>query len=357
MIRGNRWECGYCGNFGDISSLQDSERAKLLMQRAGNAVLLNLEQAVLSIVSGVDKLFGDVESEKRQAFKMAVYGMCLALTPPENRTKYKIELLQIFCGRYGFCSAAGILSAAQKGEPSYEDEFILTKERLGSYWAYLMSKLPAYSPYASWPEGLLDIVNGLSETEGFFSDRDSGDIFDEYEEAFDSHWSTYGVEHPDRTALEDMVRRWDFSRNEWACRDLLISAFPQVFQHWTSEELSNMETMELIAGTGENDPKTAVEMMKLLLDTAEGQLSNPDAAEQMLGNDLFDLCQDEAVQPLILRELKKDKRLAGQLFQSAYAGCPQESLLDACSRLGEIELREQLQNLLDENPQFKASKH
>ena len=26
--------------------------------------------------------------------------------------------------------------------------------------------------------------------------------------------------------LEDMVRRWDFDENEWACRDLLIAAFP-----------------------------------------------------------------------------------------------------------------------------------
>ena len=29
-----------------------------------------------------------------------------------------------------------------------------------------------------------------------------------------------------RAELEDMVRRWDFDENEWACRDLLIAAFP-----------------------------------------------------------------------------------------------------------------------------------
>ena len=27
--------------------------------------------------------------------------------------------------------------------------------------------------------------------------------------------------------LEAMVRRWDFSENEWACRDLLITSFPE----------------------------------------------------------------------------------------------------------------------------------
>ena len=29
MIRGNRWECGWCGDFGALSSLHPSERAKL----------------------------------------------------------------------------------------------------------------------------------------------------------------------------------------------------------------------------------------------------------------------------------------------------------------------------------------
>lgn len=30
MVRGTRWECGYCGDFGAISSLQPSEKAKLV---------------------------------------------------------------------------------------------------------------------------------------------------------------------------------------------------------------------------------------------------------------------------------------------------------------------------------------
>ena len=29
-IRGSRWECGYCGDFGNISSLHPSEKAKLM---------------------------------------------------------------------------------------------------------------------------------------------------------------------------------------------------------------------------------------------------------------------------------------------------------------------------------------
>ena len=29
MVRGNRWECGYCGDFGALSSLHPSEKEKL----------------------------------------------------------------------------------------------------------------------------------------------------------------------------------------------------------------------------------------------------------------------------------------------------------------------------------------
>ena len=48
-----------------------------------------------------------------------------------------------------------------------------------------------------------------------------------------------------------MVRRWDFDENEWACRDLLIVAFPEAVRFWTAEELSNMDTMELLGKVGE----------------------------------------------------------------------------------------------------------
>ena len=34
MVRGSRWECGYCGNFGSISSFHPSEKAKLMRAAA-----------------------------------------------------------------------------------------------------------------------------------------------------------------------------------------------------------------------------------------------------------------------------------------------------------------------------------
>ena len=153
-----------------------------------------------------------------------------------------------------------------------------------------------------------------------------------------------------RAELEDMVHRWDFDKNEWACRDLLLAAFPDAVRRWSPEEQQNMLTMDVLLGVSEYDPHTAIRMMQLLLDTAEEQLTKKGVAEQLFSWDLRDLLIKDDMQPLLLEELKWDDHFASQLFQSAYVGDPQESLLEACDRFGESELKEHLQTLLSENP-------
>ena len=153
-----------------------------------------------------------------------------------------------------------------------------------------------------------------------------------------------------RAELEDMVRRWDFDENEWACRDLLIAAFPQAASRWSEEALAEMHTMDLLVETARRDPQTALEMAKLLLNTAEEHLQNEEAANQLLGWDLYDLLSSDDMLPLLVEELKWDDRLARQLFQSAYVDRPQEKILNACDRLGEKELQQKLLELLDCTP-------
>ena len=145
-------------------------------------------------------------------------------------------------------------------------------------------------------------------------------------------------------------QRWNFSEDEWACRDLLIAAFPEAVRRWSTDELSEMDTMDLLVETGEHDPKTAIQMMKLLLDTAESHLQDPETAYFLLGNELYDLCLSGYIRPRLLDHLKADDRLARQLFQSAYVGSPQEDILLSCSQMGERDLRQKLLNLLACNP-------
>ena len=108
--------------------------------------------------------------------------------------------------------------------------------------------------------------------------------------------------------------------------------------------------MDLLVETGEHDPKTAIQMMKLLLDTAESHLQDPEAAYFLLGHELYDLCLSGYIRPRLLDHLKADDRLARQLFQSAYVGSPQEDILLSCSQMGERDLRQKLLDLLACNP-------
>ena len=77
---------------------------------------------------------------------------------------------------------------------------------------------------------------------------------------------------------------------------------------------------------------------------------NEEAANQLLGWDLYDLLVSDDTLPLLVEELKGDDRLARQLFQSAYVDRPQEAILNACGRLGEKEVQRKLLELLDCKP-------
>lgn len=110
--------------------------------------------------------------------------------------------------------------------------------------------------------------------------------------------------------LEDVVRRWDFSENEWACRDLLIAAFPEAVSRWTAEELEERDTMGLLLETSHRDTETALEMVKLLLNTAEEHLQEKETANQLLGWDMHNLLVSDDMLSLLVRELDYDDRLA-----------------------------------------------
>ena len=157
----------------------------------------------------------------------------------------------------------------------------------------------------------------------------------------------------DYAALEDAVRRWDFSRYEWACRDLLLAAFPQAASRFSPEQRTEMDTMDLLLGVADSDPDTAIAMMKLLLNTAEEHLQQKEVARQLLDWDCFDLLLREEIQTRLVEELEWNHRLARQLFLSAYVDTPQEELIQTCDRLGKQELQQRLLTLLQQNPFFQ----
>ena len=120
----------------------------------------------------------------------------------------------------------------------------------------------------------------------------------------------------------------------------------------TAEELENMDTQDLLSETGEKDPETAIDMMKLLLDTVGDKLQEKKVAYQLLGWDMDGLLRDQFVQGPLLQRLKTDDHLARQIFQCACWDTGQKMLYEACDWFGEPELKEKLRGLAEENPYF-----
>ena len=85
----------------------------------------------------------------------------------------------------------------------------------------------------------------------------------------------------------------------------------------------DMDEADLLRETGEEDPALALKMFRVLLDTAQEKLMEPEVAEHLIGYDLLELCQyfkNEQMERQILKELEEDETFARQLFQSACEG-------------------------------------
>lgn len=159
----------------------------------------------------------------------------------------------------------------------------------------------------------------------------------------------HAVLEPDLRASRTAVKNWDFSDQEWACRDLLVASYPQIKKEWTFEQLKDAGVYEILQKVCDTDPKSAIEMWRLLLDTAESQLSNEDVAALLVGEYAEWIRYMKDFTPL-LDELEWDSHFAAQVFQSAHVGWEHLEVLTHCVEAGREELYTSLRALLDKNP-------
>lgn len=151
--------------------------------------------------------------------------------------------------------------------------------------------------------------------------------------------------------LEAMVRRWDFTENKDAIRDLLLATFPEAAAY---DEADSLGAEELLGAIYEKNPDLAVEMWRKVLDVAQEHLQELERAEYLLCDLTGDVWYGSISLWFILKAMKQDGNFARQVFGSAYVGDPQEELLKACDDSGETELKTKLTALLDINLHFEG---
>ncbi len=108
MVRGNRWECGYCGDFGEISSLQPTEKAELV-HAAAPSVRLTITVTDASDEEEPPRSFSRAELEnmvRRWNFsedEWACRDLLIAAFPEAvsrgRRRNWRTWILKIFCQR------------------------------------------------------------------------------------------------------------------------------------------------------------------------------------------------------------------------------------------------------------------
>ena len=102
MVQGTRWECGYCGDFGAISSLQPSEKAKLV-HAAAPSIRLSITVTDTSDEEEPPRSFSRAELEDmvrrwdfsedewacRDTGQKLLYGACDTFDEPELKEKLR----------------------------------------------------------------------------------------------------------------------------------------------------------------------------------------------------------------------------------------------------------------------------
>lgn len=187
MIRGNWWECGWCGDSGYLASSKSAKQNDLPTIR--DEELEELERGVLSVVEGMQKHFGDGQAERTKALQLAIYGMSHALCPSGNQTPHSLALLQAFFQQYSFCTASEVLGAARSGTPAFADQFVLEQEQLGSFWRSVLTELPSYPSGRALPAWLYQMLDGLSRIESCFSGQDAADVLASLQQIWNTHWN------------------------------------------------------------------------------------------------------------------------------------------------------------------------
>gem|GEM_PF-1133348 len=346
------------------------QEAEADSRRAVNARLGELSRQTAAVAEALDGQLSAFLSQLRAlgagasalqtlAEKTAFYEMTAGLRERGEWIPPFAEILQALCvQRGGPCAPRDVEAAFRAQAPMFREEGALTPGECGKFWAALFPLLPASPRCAGegYPPALFGLFELAEALEADFAGV--GGSSPGLYECFAAHHRRHCLLHPDTAALEDAVRRQDFSAFPFTdvYRDLLTASFPEPGRWWSCEALAGMDAEALLAAVYQKDAALSVRMWRLLLDTADERLGDPAAADGLVGLEIAGHCSRvrawdcEGRFDPILDELKRDSRFARQLYQSASIRGYPESLLVVCCARGRTALMARLRALLGSSP-------
>lgn len=359
MIRGDRWECGWCGDSGKLKRTADASQATVSVTLSFSFHIdlpkswSALKTALAALLPGRDAelrpLLGKVLLHEISA---SIQGRRTALEE-QKWQELRASLLETpeLCADL---PAYEILRAI-RGGVLYEREAQLTNEVCGTFWAELISALTPEQYYRGEAGEVRDILYELSWVCTYFEEDEDGEEPEwqrryAREDAFFHHWQEKLLRHPDEARARKLLARGELPPQEDICRDILAAEFPEEVAGYTLEELEDRPWRYILDDVLARDGAKGVRMWRTLLDAAGPRLgSDPELAEELLVDwDALSGPAPETAEAFLAA--LEDGHFVEQVFQGASVGNLQRSLLALCWRSGRVELGRRCLDLVLANP-------
>jgi len=363
MIRGSSWECGWCGDFG---SLQRTPAKK-----SPNTAQITL---TLSFVYHVDlpETWSDLKKALRQIApnntslsqllgKVLLHHISAGIQhagalPDEKKAEELRAFLHDTADLNLGENAEEIMRDAKRGV-LFCEEAALSETDCGTFWTELSATRPVEDYYNHVdPDCLFELFSELSSAYAYFGgkkDEEMGEAQDyrnTLEEAYNTYWQNKVLLHPDVERAKRLLAEGTFPDYEDICREILLVEYPEEVPHETAEDFDELSWERVLDDVFTRDPEKSIQMWRRLLDIAEPNLkTNAKTAEKLLLDwDWLDSPTDDQALPLLVA--LDDERFVSQIFESAYLGRLQFSVLEICRDCGEETLARHCMDLALKNP-------
>ena len=357
---GNRWECYYCGDSGNLrrTPVQQPAQVTLTLSFVYHVDLpetwSNLKKELIQIAPKnalLSQLLGKV------LLHHISVGIHHARTLPDEK---KAEELRTFLTTTADLnlgeSTEEIMRDAKRGV-LFCEEAALSETDCGTFWTELLATRPVEDYYNRVdPDGLFELFSELSSAYAYFGgkkDEEMGEAQDyrnALEEAYHTHWQNKVLLHPDVERAKRLLAQGKFPDYEDICREILLVEYPEEVPHETAEDFDELSWERVLDDVFADDPEKGMEMWRRLLDIAEPSLkTNAETAEELLpGWDWLDSPTDDQALPLLVA--LDDERFVSQLFESAHLDRLQFNVLEICRDCGEETLARHCMDLALKNP-------
>ena len=363
MIRGSSWECGWCGDFGSLqrTPAKKSQNTAQITLTLSFVYHVDLPETWNDLKKALGQIAPNDTSLSQLLGKVLLHHISAGIQhagalPDEKKAEelrtFLHNTLDLNLGE----SAEEIMRDAKRGV-LFREEAALSETDCGTFWTELLSTRPVEDYYNHVdPDGLFELFSELSSAYAYFGgkkDEEMGEAQDyqnALEEAYRTHWQNKVLLHPDVERAKRLLAQGKFPDYEDICREILLVEYPEEVPHETAEDFDELSWERVLDDVFTRDPEKSIQMWRRLLDIAEPSLKiNAKTAEKLLPDwDWLESPTDDQALPLLVA--LEDARFVSQIFESAYLGRLQFSVLEICRDCGEETLARHCMDLALKNP-------